>query len=252
MFADPVFYFAAIPAVLITGIAKGGFGGIALMAVPLMSLVISPIQAAGIMLPILILMDAVGVWAFRKEFDPRHLVYLIPAASLGVLLGYLSIGWMSDDLIRILVALIAAWFLVSAVARRGETDQQDGAPTPISASFWGNVAGYTSFIAHAGGPPFQVYLIPKGLDPRAFAATAVFFFTIVNLIKLPPYILTGQVSMDNFWVSASLFPLAPIGVALGVYLNSRIPRELFFKLLYVGLAAISVKLGYDGLTGLLA
>lgn len=252
MFADPVFYLAAIPAVLITGIAKGGFGGIALMAVPLMSLVMSPVQAAGIMLPILIVMDAVGLWAFRKDFDPTHLTYLVPAATLGVLLGYLSVGWMSDDLIRIIVALIAAWFLISAFMRRGQATQKNGPPTPATAGLWGSVAGYTSFIAHAGGPPFQVYLIPKGLEPRAFAATAVFFFTIVNLIKLPPYLITGQISMTNFWLSATLFPIAPVGVALGVYLNGRVPRDVFFNLLYIGLGAVSLKLGYDGISGLLA
>ncbi|MBO6694183.1 MAG: sulfite exporter TauE/SafE family protein, partial [Henriciella sp.] len=107
---DPVFWGVAVFSVLITGVSKGGFGGLALLAVPLMALVISPIQAAGIMLPILIVMDWVGVWTYRKHWDRKLLILLLPGAILGIAAGGLLAGYVDDRIVRIFVGAIAVLF----------------------------------------------------------------------------------------------------------------------------------------------
>ncbi|MBX2811073.1 MAG: sulfite exporter TauE/SafE family protein [Myxococcales bacterium] len=248
---NPWFYLAGIPTVLLTGISKGGFGGIAMISVPLLALVMSPVTAAGVMLPILIVMDALSVWTYRCDVDWTHLKVLLPGAVLGIAGGYISIGWMNDDVIRLLLAALVVCFLVYTWFMRGA-----GEISPVyeaefvKGGLWGCLSGYTSFLAHAGAPPMHVYLIPKQLEPRVFAATGVVFFAFVNLLKLPPYLMTGQISSANLLMSIILLPFAPLGVALGVFMNKRIPKKTFFNILYVALLLVAAKLVFDGWSGL--
>jgi|TARA_B110000483_G_scaffold90218_1_gene111439 uncharacterized membrane protein YfcA len=241
MITDPWFYFAAIPAVLITGMSKGGFGGIALLAVPLMALVISPIQAAGIMLPILLAMDAQSVWEYRGTYDKRNLMILLPGAMLGILIGGLSAQFIDDDMIRIFVGGIAIVFTFHFFFKGRFAAAVKNPSAPLG-FLLGTSSGFTSFLAHAGAPTFQLYMLPQKLDRRVYAGTAVIFFAVVNFIKLVPYILLGMLAPGNLMTSLMLTPLAIVGVKLGVWANKKLSNDIFYKIIYAAIFSVGLML----------
>ncbi len=248
MITDPWFYAAAVPAVLLFGISKGGFGGgFGVVAVPLMALVVSPLQAAGILLPILCLMDLFSVWVYRNKWVSSELLVLLPASMLGIGIGTWLFKYMSADLIRLILGAVAVAFAGNvAISRlRG----QSAPPAHFSKTtglLGGSIAGFTSFIAHAGGPPVNMYLLRRPLDRTAFVATTVLFFAVVNYVKLVPYAWLGQLATDNLATSLVLAPLAPVGVLFGAYLHKRVSEKLFFAAVYVLLFVVGVKLMWDG------
>lgn len=251
MIADPAFYAVAVPAVILTGLAKGGFlGALGGFAVPLMSLVISPVEAAGIMLPILIAMDMVGLYAYRGEYHRTNLVILLPAALVGIALGWATAAYVTEAHVRLIVGLVgfifAARYWLSR-AHRSATFE----PNRLKGTFWGMVAGYTSFVSHTGAPPFQVYMLPQRLPNAIYAGTAVIFFAVVNLVKVVPYAALGQFNATNLSTVAVLIPLAPIAMLAGVWLTRRVPQDPFYAILHAGLLIISAKLIYDALAVLL-
>jgi hypothetical protein len=258
LLTDPPFVAIAIVAVLITGISKGGFGGIAFLAVPLMSLVISPIQAAGIMLPIMIPMDLLSIWVYRKRWDGKNLAILIPAATVGITIGGLTAGWVNEDIIRLLVGVIAVVFTIHRwrglrrAAKSASASSQPTArpPNVLWGGFWGTCAGFTSFLAHAGSPPYQVYMLPRGLNKEIYTGTSVIFFAAANAIKLIPYGMLGQLSVTNLTVSGSLLPLVPIGVFLGVWINRRLKEDTFFAIILAAIFVVGLKLIRDGVFNL--
>lgn len=246
MLHDPIFWAVAVVSVLITGVSKGGFGGLALLAVPLMALVISPVQAAGIMLPILIVMDWVSVWSYRKHWDKRILWLTLPGAVAGIAAGGLLAGYVDDQFVRVCVGIIAVGFPLYVFFKpKGQASLAKGSrPLGVIA---GGVAGFTSFIAHAGGPPFQAYAIPQGLEKRTYAGTSVMFFFVVNMVKVVPYAMLGQFDATNVTTSLILIPLAPVGVLLGVWLVKRIDQQVFFRIIYGLIFSVGLKLLWDGL-----
>lgn len=244
MITEPLFYLAAIPAVLITGVSKGGFGGIALLAVPLMALVISPTQAAGIMLPILLAMDASSVYAYRGVCDKRNLKILLPGAIIGIIIGAFTAQWVNEDLIRLILGAIAILFTVH-FWMHGRTADAVKNPNTRIGIFLGMVSGYTSFVAHAGAPAFQFFMLPQKLDRKIFAGTAVIYFATVNVIKIIPYGILGMLAVGNLTTSLVLLPLAPLGVALGVWLNKRVSNEIFYQIIYTVIFAVGIRLCWE-------
>ncbi len=247
---DPFFYLCAIPAVLIVGMSKGGFGGgLALVGVPMMSLAIPPVQAAGILLPILLVMDIVGLLSYRAIFCRKTLAILLPAGLLGTLIGYFTAAYISETFILLLTGTIAIifvldyWFNDKSVRAAKEQNVFLG-------GFWGTVAGLTSFIAHAGGAPFQMYILPLRLAPPVMAGTAVTFFAVVNFSKILPYFALGQFDVTNLASSLVLLPFAPLATLAGVKIAKHINVGLFYKITYAGLFVISLKLIWDGLVAL--
>jgi uncharacterized membrane protein YfcA len=251
MISDPWFYLAAVPAVMIAGISKGGFGaGLGVIAVPVMALVLPPVQVAAIMLPILCLMDLVGIWAYWKKWEPQVLLRLSLAAVAGILLGAVTFHVMEAWMIRLLIGLIALGFTANHVVRLLRRKQTTGfAPSRARGWFWGAVSGFTSFTAHAGGPPVNVYLLPLGLPKTQYQATTVAFFLIVNYVKLVPYTALGLFTTENLATSAVLFPVAVAGIVAGIWLHNRVPSGIFYAACYVFLALTGAKLIYDGLSG---
>lgn len=250
MITDPWFYVAAVPAVLLFGIAKGGFGGgLGVVAVPLMALVVSPLQAAAVLLPILCLMDLVGLWAYRGRWLWPELRILVPASMIGIAVGTLLFGFMSAATVRIIVGVVAIAFTLHYVySTRHKSDSALPYFPPSVGVAAGAAGGFTSFIAHAGGPPISMYLLRRPLDRTDFVATTVLLFAAINYVKLLPYAWLGQLSATNLLTSLVLAPLAPIGVYTGVWLHRRVSDRFFFRLMYVLLFVVSCKLLYDGLT----
>ncbi len=250
LITDPWFYAVAIPAVLLFGISKGGFGGgLGTAAVPMMALVISPVQAAAILLPILCIMDLVAMWKFRGKWLWPELKVLLPASLLGILAGTLLFEYMSVSIVRLIVGVVAISFTLHHWISKKRSSGADLAHYPRSyALLGGSVAGFTSFVAHSGGPPISMYLLRRPLDRTDFAGTTILFFAVVNYVKLIPYAWLGQFDTDNLATSAALVVLAPIGVLIGAWLHQRVTDRFFFGLVYVLLFAIGLKLIVDGVT----
>lgn len=248
---DPWFYAVAVPAVILVGLSKGGFGGaMALLGVPLMALVISPVQAAAIMLPILIVMDAVSLWSWRGSYDSRTLRIMLPAGLVGIGLGWLTAAYVTVPMVRLIVGLVALAFTLRYLWLRYVGEPGARPHRPWSGRFWGLVTGFTSFVSHAGGPPYQMYALPLRQDPRIYTGTSVIFFSVVNVVKLVPYFALGQFDSANLATSAVLLPLAPVATLAGAWLVRKLRAELFYPFMYAMMAAAAVKLIWDGVTGL--
>ena len=245
MLTDPLFYLVAIPGVMLYGIAKGGYAGpIAVLSVPLMSLVMSPTQAAAILLPILVVMDALVVKTYWRTWDVRALRLLLPPAMLGIGLGYLSAESMNDDYMRLLVGGISLLFGLQALFRYDPAKQREHHRG--GASVFGAVAGFTSFSIHAGGPPLTMYLMPRGLSPLTYAGTAGIFFAAVNFVKLFPYYALGQLAVDNLLLSLVLMPLAPLGVKIGHWLVRRSDPASYYGVISFFLVVLGAVLVWEG------
>jgi uncharacterized membrane protein YfcA len=246
---DPIFYAVAIPAVLLTGISKGGFGSaLGGIGVPLMALAISPLNAAAILLPVLCFMDLVGFRVYYRKWDSANLRIMIPGALLGIAIGTLTFGMLSDDAIRILIGGIAVAFTLNTWLGFGARQQPAGSSV-VKGTFWSGVSGLTSFLAHAGGPPAMIYLLPQRLDKTAYVATVSVFFMFVNAIKLVPYAWLGQFSSANLGTSLVLAPLVPLGVWLGLWLQNRVNTIWFYRISQACLLATGLQLIYQGTGG---
>jgi uncharacterized membrane protein YfcA len=250
-FHDPVAILAAVVSVMIMGIAKGGLSGAGVLGVPVMALVISPVQAAGIFLPILLVSDAVSVWTWWRSWDLRTLGLMLPGAILGIGIGWATAAFVSDDAVRLIVGVIAVAFVLrwsfQSKARRLEARQHHAG----RASFWGMVSGYTSMVAHAGAPPYQVYAMPLQMDPRTYTGTNVAFFAAVNAVKIIPYFMLGQFDTANLLTSAVLAPIAIVFTLLGARIIRRMRAETFYPLTYALVLLVGAKLIWDGTAALL-
>jgi uncharacterized membrane protein YfcA len=250
LLTDPLFYAFAVPAVILLGLAKGGFAGVGAMAVPLMALAAPPVQAASIILPILLVQDVVSVWAFRRTWERSILIRMLPGAALGILLGYLLAARVPGGAVELAVGVISILF----AAHRLWTERRGAVPgTPGSLPFallCGTAAGFTSQIAHAGGPPFQMYALPRGLSRDSFIGTSAIFFAVVNWLKVPAYLALGQFTRENLLTAAVLLPLAIASTLVGVWLIRRVSGEAFYRIIYVLLLFVGAKLVWDGLAAL--
>ena len=245
LITDPLFYLAAIPAVLLYGAAKGGLGGAAgALAVPLMTLAIDPITAAAILLPIICAMDIHVISLYRGNFDRPSIWIIVPSALIGVGVGALMMGTLSTDYLRILVGGIAVAFCLQYWLFRGATDEL--LATKASGYFWGTIAGFTSMHIHAGGPPVSVYLLSKKLDKLTLVGTLGVFFAVLNFVKLVPYTYLGQFDPSSLLTSLVLLPLAPIGVRIGYWIIHQLDPSIIYRAIYILLFISGAKLLYDG------
>lgn len=245
LITDPMFYAAAVPAVLLMGLAKSGLGGFGALATPLMALGVPVPQAAAIMLPLLFVMDALGLQQLWRECDRDLLRLLLPAGLIGTGVGTLLFGVLSAKTVAAVVGGLTLLFLAQRLLF---PPRADSAPPPRPLGFvLGIASGFTSFVAHAGSPPVSAYVLPLRLAPIRFAATMAVFFAAVNLSKWIPYAWLGLIDLRNMATSLVLMPLAPIGVWLGIWLAKRIEAAWFYRLAYLGMALTGAKLLYDGL-----
>jgi hypothetical protein len=246
LITDWHFYAIAIPAVLLLGISKSGFGaGFGSLAVPMMALAVTVPQAAAMLMPLLLLMDLLGLAAFRKDFDMKFLKFLIPFGLVGTVIGALLFKVLDAKL----VAAIVGGFTLLFLAQRLLFPPQPDSPPPPKwlGAILTATSGFTSFVAHAGGPPLSAYVIPLRLSPIQFTATMAAFFFVINLSKWIPYAWLGLLDLRNMATSLVLLPLAPVGVWIGVRLARRISPVWFYRVLYIGMFLTGIKLLWDAM-----
>ena len=244
LITDWHFYAAAIPAVLLLGISKSGFGaGFGSLAVPIMAMAVTVPQAAAILMPILFVMDIMGLAAYRGKWDAKLLRFLVPAGLVGTVIGTLSFRLLDARLVAGIVGLFTLAFLAQRLLF---PPRPDSPPPP---GWLGAVltatSGFTSFVAHAGGPPVNAYVLPLRLPPVTFAATMSVFFFVLNLSKWIPYGWLGLLDLKNMSTSVALLPFAPVGVVVGVRMAHRIQPKLFYRLVYLGMLLTGLKLVWD-------
>lgn len=245
--ADLLFYCAAIPAAILVGASKGGLPMVGTLGVPILALVISPIQAAGLLLPIYVVSDMFGLWVYRRVFDRRNLAILIPAGILGIAIGWATARLVSEAQVTLLVGVIGIAFCLDRWLRP-KTLERKPADLPRGI-FWGAMTGFTSFVSHSGAPPYQWYVLPQRLDKLVYAGTTTITFAVINVTKLVPYWALGQLNADNLLVAATLAPAAIAATFAGARLVRIIPELLFYRFVVIGLFLISLKLLADGLRG---
>lgn len=245
---DPWFYAVAIFAVVITGISKSGLGGgLGQLSVPLMAAFIPPLSAVAIMMPILMLMDCINIWGYRRDWHRSSVMIMLPGAVVGVAVGALTYKYVDENAVRILLGVIILMFTAGALASNaGKSEGRT--PHPLVGILCGTLSGFTSTVAHAGGGPMKFYMLPQRLTPRLFVGTHVVFFFAVNVMKFVSYFWLGQYTVENLTTSAILVPFVPIGVYLGWKLVKVVPLDLFYKIVYALLFFSGSKLIWDGLT----
>lgn len=247
MITEPLFYAVAVPAVLMMGMSKSGFGaGFGALAVPLMSLAIPVPQAAAIMLPLLAVMDGLGFMALVKHADRGLLKLLLPVGLLGTLLGTALFSVLSSGTVAAVVGVLTLLFVAQRLI-------WPPSPEAVQPPRWlgavlGLASGFTSFVSHAGGPPIMAYVLPLRLPPVTFSATMAVFFTAINLSKWIPYAFLGLIDLRNMSTSLVMLPLAPIGVWTGLKLMRRVSQRLFYQLVTIGMTLTGVVLIWRGLS----
>ena len=248
MLTDPLFIAVAIVAVLLVGLAKGGFSGIGMAATPLLALAMPPLQAVAILLPILMVQDVVSVWWYRHDWDGWNLKVMLPGAAIGVCAAWALASVVPDDVVRLAIGVIGVVFVLNVWFGKVPPP---GRPSALSGVFWGAGSGFTSTLASAGSPPFSVHVLPQRMEKMRLVGTATMFFAAINLMKVAPYFALGQLSRENLIVSAVLLPLALGTNFLGFWLVQRTPAGLFYRIAYALIFLISAALTAQGVTGLL-
>ncbi|HOZ31773.1 MAG TPA: sulfite exporter TauE/SafE family protein [Tabrizicola sp.] len=243
------FWVAAVVAAALVGMSKGGVPVVGMLGVPVLALVINPVVAAGLLLPVYVVSDIFGLYAYRHAFDRRVLAIVVPGAIVGIGIGWATARVVPEAAVTLLVGLIGLAFAANILLRKPVV-ADPRRPEVAPGLFWGALAGFTSFVSHAGAPPYQVYTLPLGMPKAVFAGTTTIAFSIINAVKLVPYYALGQLNLGNLKVAAILALPSVIAVFVGVRLVQMMPEKLFFRLVVWALALISVKLIWDGARGL--
>jgi uncharacterized membrane protein YfcA len=249
MTSDPLFWFLSSIGVVALGLSKGGFAGAGMIATPLVSLTMPPLQAAALLLPVQIVQDVLAVWMFRRTYSAWNLKVMLPGAFLGVGLAWILAAYVSDDFIRLMLGVVSIAFVLHAwfapVPSAGHR-----LPTAGVGLFWGTCAAFSSAICQAGNPPFQVFVLRQNLDKLTYVGTFVVFFGVVNALKVIPYLALGQFSAPNFAATLLLIPLATVANYLGVWLVKRTPTVLFYRIAHILVFVVSLELVRAGALGL--
>lgn len=223
------------------GLSKGGLPAVSMLSVPLLSFWINPLTAAALLLPIFMVSDMFGIWLYRRIYSARNLAILIPSGLLGVFLGYLAAPYLSVALMNAAVGAIGVFYCLRSWFFARQSDEPR--PGKLGAGiFWGTLAGITSFVSHAGAPPFQVYVLPQKLAKLSFAGTATITFAMINFAKLPPYLALGQFENVDFRLVGALMVMALLGTWSGAKLTRILPEKTFFMTVQIALFALSIQL----------
>jgi hypothetical protein len=248
--SDPLFYLYAIPAVILLGLSKGGFFGLGVMALPLMSIEVPPLKAAAIILPTVLAQDALSLWVYRHDWSAWNLKIMIPGMAVGIGLAALFAALLTAAHIRLAIGLIAGAFVLRHWLGT-RFDRLAPQPDLITGIIFGTIGGFTTMLANAGGPAWQMHLLPQRLDKLTYVGTFTMLFAVSNLLKIPAYGALGQLTPENLAIGAVLLPVAVAANYVGIRLVRVTPTELFFSIAYVLMFLISVELIRGALVELL-
>lgn len=230
--------------VILIGVAKAGFGGgVGILITPLMSLVIPPKFAIGVLLPILITCDLYVIYRYRGKWDRHNLAILLPGAVVGIVLGILFIDRVSDVELKRALGIIAIVFVILQFLRQ----RVHGGQKNFNPKLWhglgtGGLAGFVSTVAHSAGVVLTMFLLLQKMQKLRFVGTMVLFFGIVNVLKLVPYFAIGLINTATLKYGLWFVPFVPVGVALGIYIHRRISESLFTKIIYGMVLIVGVQL----------
>ena len=233
---SPIFWIVAVIGAILVGISKGGWAAVGTLGVPVLSLVMDPLAAAGMILPVYIVSDWFGLYAYRHSFDKRVLA----------ILGWATIPTIDslpggERVITGLVGLIGVVFTLYMLLRH-DPDGPARNPEVAPGLFWGALAGFTSYVSHSGAPPYQTYVQPLRLDRLTFAGTTTILFAVINAAKLVPYVATGQITGDSLKLAAVLAVPAVAGVFLGKRMVGWVSQATFYKVITWALLVVSLDL----------
>jgi len=248
---DILFWSLAVLATFLVGASKGGLPGVGILGVPILAQVISPVVAAGLLLPLYVISDWYGLWLYRKNYDAWNIKLVTLSACIGIGVGWATAHYNSDGLVKLIVGIIGLWYTADLIWKAMRKTELAARPADVSRGvFWGAITGFTSFVAHAGGTPFQMFVLPQKLDKMTYAGTATITFALINMLKLPPYFLLGQINANSLQQGVFLAPVALFGAWAGFRLTKILPEKLFFRWVEIALFVVSVKLILDGLRAL--
>lgn len=245
---DPLFYALAITGVLALGISKGGFNGVGQIATPLLALIMPPLEAAAIFLPIMIVQDVTAMWVYRKDWNGRILAIMIPGGLAGIAAAGFLAAHISDGAVRIFIGVTTIAFVLYWWIGPARVARDIGSTSVAGGTFWGALSGFTSTIAQAGGPPFQIYVLSRQLPKMTYVGTVTIFFGTLNFFKTIPFFLLGQFTPTGFATSMALLPLAIAFNFLGFWLVRITPERLFYRITMILLFLISLELLRSGVT----
>ena len=243
---DIIFWFVAILAAIFVGLGKGGLPVVAALAVPGLSLFMSPIAAAGLLLPVYIASDIFALIFYRKDYDYEVLKIGIIGMTIGVLIGWATAQIVIEWVVTVLIGLMGFTYAIRQILLEMLSVKKIQPLSQKKGTFWCIIAGFTSFISHNGGPPWQIFVLPIGLSKSVYVGTSVIAFSYVNAIKILPYYFLGQMNINTLKVASLLILPASVAVYLGYRLVKIIPEKLFFNIVSWALLLISLKLIWDG------
>ncbi|QQA42447.1 sulfite exporter TauE/SafE family protein [Pelagovum pacificum] len=247
---DLFFFAIAVPAVLFAAVSKAGFGsGAAFAGAAILAVALPPGFALGMMLPLLMLVDVASLGAYRGQWHKPSALWLIAGAVPGIALGAWLYVVVEPDVFRLFLGLMCILFVAYQYAQKqGWLKAGHSAFSRAWGAIAGVVAGFTSFVSHAGGPPVAVFLLNQGMGKTTFQATTVIVFWAINLLKAVPYAFIGIFTADSLLASLMLAPVALIGAWIGVRAHHWMPEKLFFGLTYVLLTLTGLRLIWDGIS----
>jgi uncharacterized membrane protein YfcA len=245
--SDPWFVITGLAAVTLLGLSKGGFFGLGTMGLPLLSLFVPPMQAAAILLPTLLAQDILTIWSYRRTWSAANLQVLIPSTAVGIAIAYLFAASLTPADIRLAIGVIIGIFVIRHWLGT-RFDRLAPRPNTATGIFFGIVGGFTTMLANAGGPAWQMHLLPQKLEKFTYVGTVTVLFAASNIMKLPAYSALGQMNMENMMLGAVLLPMAVAANYAGIWLVRRTPTELFYRIAYVLMFLIAIELIRNGLT----
>lgn len=249
MSQEILFWVMAALATFLVGASKGGLPGVGILGVPVLAQVVSPVYAAGLLLPLYVVSDWYGLWLYRKNYDAWNIKLITLASCIGIAIGWATASYNSDALVKLIVGVIGLWYTADLVWKHSRKSEIAAKPADVPRGiFWGALTGFTSFVAHAGGTPYQMFVLPQKLDKMTFAGTATITFAFINMLKLPPYFFLDQINLASLERDLYLVPVAVFGAWAGFRLTKILPEKLFFRWVEVALFLVSVKLVWDGIT----
>lgn len=237
-------------AATIIGLSKGGLASAGSLAVPMLAIFMNPVQAAALLLPVLIVTDMVAIWLYRRDYSRPNVTILIPAVLAGILLGTLIVPFVSEPVLLAFTGAVGLW----AVWRRwvGRASEVAAEARPLPGAIWGTIAGVTTFITHSGAPPMQAFLMPQNLPRLVFAGTMAITFGITNFAKLPGYYSLGFMEGLDWTLAGGLALVGLLGTVAGRWLVKAMSDRIYNRVIEVLLLILSLILIFKATIGIWA